>query len=447
VLKDRPVTSVTDEPATGRPLPQPGRRAVVRGTLLSGALGVAGAVAARPDTAASAAVRPSARAAAGPRPVAAQRRAAGRPVDSDVLVVITLRGGFDGLAAVVPADDPELLRNRPVIGVPTDLLIGLDSRFGLHPALQPLHRWWQQGSLAVVHAVGQPRNSRSHLLASATLDRGGADLDDGWLHRAFPGSAPWSTVHLTGTSVPGALAGAPAVGLRTAEGFDLGALTGTARGRWLDALTRLGAGGGALKPPVAQTVAAMRAWPHPEPARGRGYPATDLGRALGEAANLVRADLGVRAICLESGGWDLHTDAGVGSQADDRSTRGAQAEQLAGLALALDAFATDLGDDLDRVTLVTVSEFGRRVDENSSAGTDHGSAGAMLLLGGGVNGGSRVAGDWPGLAAARLDHGGLPVTTDHRQVLAEVLQRRCGLRTTQVFPGLPARTLDVVHPR
>jgi uncharacterized protein (DUF1501 family) len=436
---------VTDGAATGRPLPLPGRRTVVRGTLLSGALGVAGSVAGRPAPAGAASGPASARAAAGPGPVAAQRRAAGKPADSDVLVVLTLRGGFDGLAAVVPADDPDLLRNRPVIGVPSDLLIGLDSRFGLHPALQPLHRWWRQGSLAVVHAVGQPRNSRSHQRASATLDRGGSDLAGGWLHRAFPGSAPWSTVHLNGTSLPGALAGAPATGLRTAEDFDLDALTGTARGRWLDALTRLG--GGALKQPVGQTVAAMRAWPHPDPAGGTGYPTTDLGRALGEAANLVRADLGVRVICVESTGWDLHTGAGLGVHAADRKHRGAQAERLADLALALDAFGTDLGDDLDRVTLVTVSEFGRRVDENSSAGTDHGSAGVMLLLGGGVNGGSRVAGDWPGLAAARLDHGGLPVTTDQRQVLAEVLQRRCGLRTTQVFPGLPAQPLDVVHPR
>lgn len=416
----------------------PGRRAVIRGALLSGALG-AGAAAARPGSA-----RAASRAT---RPVAAQPITAGAKTDADVLVVLTLRGGLDGLAAVVPADDGDLQRLRPTLAVPTDLLLGLDSTFGLHPALHPLRRWWRQGALALVHAVGRPGGSRSHQVARAETDRGAGKVVDGWLHRAFDGDRPWDSVFLGGPTAPGALAGSRPVALRSAAGFDLDAFTGPARGRWLDALTRLGAGSPELRPGYAGTVAAMRAWPRPEPVTGSVYPDSDLARSLAEAANVVRADLGTRVICLEHDGWDLHTEAGPGDAADAEPRRGRQAALLAELAEALDAFADDLGPDLDRVTLVTLTEFGRRADENGSGGTDHGSAGLMLLLGGGVDGGGRVAGDWPGLAADQLDRGGLKVTTDQRQVLAEVLQRRCGIRPDTVFPDLELRPLDVTHAR
>jgi len=163
---------------------------------------------------------------------------------------------------------------------------------------------------------------------------------------------------------------------------------------------------------------------------GAVYPKGALGDALSDAARLIRHGAGVRTVCLDGGDWDMHQGlgrAGTGWMAD-------QAGQLAG---ALAAFAQDLGPLMSRVTLVTVSEFGRRVAENGSGGVDHGYGNAMLLLGGGIVGG-RVHGAWPGLTAAALDSGDLAGTTDYRNVLGELLTGRCGLPAAalaQVFPG------------
>jgi uncharacterized protein (DUF1501 family) len=148
---------------------------------------------------------------------------------------------------------------------------------------------------------------------------------------------------------------------------------------------------------------------------------------------MIQRDYGLRAVYLQHDGWDLHAAAEQPGRA-----------LLADLAESLDAFAADLGSDLDRVIVVTLTEFGRQLAENGSAGTDHGSGSEMLLLGGGVRGG-RIFGDWPGLAPDRLDSGGVRVTTDHRLVLAEVLQKRCGADPEQIFPGLRGDPLDVVR--
>jgi uncharacterized protein (DUF1501 family) len=139
---------------------------------------------------------------------------------------------------------------------------------------------------------------------------------------------------------------------------------------------------------------------------------------------------------LDVGGWDMHTNLGRVDGGDMRN-------QLGDLSTALAAFATDLGPALDTTTIVTMTEFGRRVQENGNVGTDHGHGAVMLLLGGGLNGG-KVHGKWPGLAPGDLDQGDLAGANDYRDVLAEMLQSRFGVaNTAAIFPGHAANRLGV----
>ena len=176
------------------------------------------------------------------------------------------------------------------------------------------------------------------------------------------------------------------------------------------------------------------------PANGAVYPDDTLGRALRDVARLIQGGAGLMAACVDSGDWDIHENLGAavpGKRMHDK---------LAQLAAALAAFATDLGTTgMKRVTLVTVSEFGRRLRQNGSHGLDHGYGNAMLLLGGNVAGG-KVHGRWPGLAERNLVDGDLAVTTDYRAVIGEILHKRCGLASTRtVFPTLGTTTSGVVR--
>ncbi|MGI4895311.1 MAG: DUF1501 domain-containing protein, partial [Janthinobacterium lividum] len=173
---------------------------------------------------------------------------------------------------------------------------------------------------------------------------------------------------------------------------------------------------------------------------GTGYPATDLGKALQQAAVLKRSGAPVQVITLDYGDWDMHANLG-------RVDAGWMRDKLTELSSALAAFATDLGASFASTTLVTLSEFGRRVAENSSGGLDHGHGNAVLLLGGGVVGG-RVHGVWPGLGADRLLDGDLASTTDYRSIIGEVLQKRCGAGSlSTIFPGFGGSQLGVVRAR
>jgi uncharacterized protein (DUF1501 family) len=143
---------------------------------------------------------------------------------------------------------------------------------------------------------------------------------------------------------------------------------------------------------------------------------------------------------VDYGDWDMHE--GMGD-----TDEGWLHDHLTELSRALAAFAADLGAAMQRVTLVTLTEFGRRVEENGSGGTDHGYGQLVLFLGGGVNGG-RVHGTWPGLADDALVDGDLAATTDYRSILAEVLEQRCDAGSlSQVFPGLGSERPGVAKPR
>ncbi|HWG98448.1 MAG TPA: DUF1501 domain-containing protein [Pilimelia sp.] len=370
----------------------------------------------------------------------------------DVLVVLSLRGGFDGLSAVVPHGDPAYYAARPVLAVPKPALLGGDAMFGLHPALAPVLPLWRAGQLAAVHAVGQPNPSRSHFQAMEEMERAaaGTSIRTGWLDRMLGlqgASSPLSAVAVGGANSPRSLAGpTPDLSLRSVDSFSLAgesakrSMAAALRTLYADAPPVL-AGPAAAVHGALSGVGAVRTTPY-APANGAVYPETELGAALRDVARLIKSGVGLRCATVDFGDWDMHEGAGAAVAGQPMF------ERLRELALALAAFATDLGPaGLDRVTLVTLSEFGRRVQENASRGTDHGHGNAMLLLGGGVNGG-RVYGRWPGLAPSALVAGDLAATSDYRAVLGEILQRRCGMGSLgSIFPGVSPTGFGVAAAR
>ncbi|MDQ1555515.1 MAG: hypothetical protein QOI02_517, partial [Actinomycetota bacterium] len=168
------------------------------------------------------------------------------------------------------------------------------------------------------------------------------------------------------------------------------------------------------------------------------YPDGNLGDALSSLATMIKARVGVKVACIDVGGWDTHTGMGDVDSGDMKN-------HLSDLAIALAAFTKDLAGDLDSTTIVTMSEFGRRVEQNASGGTDHGHGGAVLVIGGGVSGG--VHGRWDGLDGSMLEQGDVPGWNDYRDVLTEVVTTRLGISTGQmasVFPDWHPTSLGVM---
>ncbi|GAA2730182.1 DUF1501 domain-containing protein [Pedococcus aerophilus] len=370
----------------------------------------------------------------------------------DTLVVLSFRGGFDGLTAVAPVGDPAYYTARPNIAVPQSRGLKLDTRFALHPALAPLLPLYTSGRLAMVHAVGQPNPTRSHFTDMDEMERAapGSSLRTGWLDRmvgATTTPGPFAATSLASTSSPRSLMG-PTVELamRSLDSFELaGAWDTNEMTRWTKALSALHVGAPAQLATPAEvaigtvaTTTAMTATPY-TPAGGAAYPYGALGDALRDAARLIKAGVGLRAVTIDSGNWDMHVNLG-------RSDGGWMYNQLTEVGKALAAFNADLGAAGDRVTLVTLSEFGRRVAENGSGGVDHGYGNVSFVMGGGVNGG-KVYGTWPGLTSDKLLAGDLNATTDYRIVLGEILEKRCGLTASTVLPGLPSTRLGIAKPR
>ncbi len=365
--------------------------------------------------------------------------------DGPVLVVLSLRGGFDGLSAVAPLGDPDYARRRPSIALPQTVALPTgDPRFGLHPSFASLAPLWARGQMAAVHAVGTPDGSRSHFTAMEELERAapGTSLRTGWLDRVL-GAAGTGTVFEAvqlGSGTPAPLLAGPAPVLATGSlaGFTLSSAdwVGPRMAATLTALhtgTTLPAAAPALLTLAALDSTAAVVAGDRVAHNGAAYPAgSPLGAALADGARLVRAGLGLQTLTIDVGNWDMHAGLGI------TGSKGWMATQLKDLSDSLAAFATDLGALLDRVTVLTISEFGRRANENGLGGADHGHGNVVLLLGGGLNGG-RVHGRWPGLTDPALDQGDLAGTTDYRDVLAEYLTRRFGLSAgalAGVFPGL-----------
>ncbi|HKF43259.1 MAG TPA: DUF1501 domain-containing protein [Thermoanaerobaculia bacterium] len=363
-----------------------------------------------------------------------------------VLVAVFQRGAVDGLNVVVPHGEKTYYDARPSIAVPRPgsgegAVLDLDGFFGLHPALAPVLPYFQDRSAAFVHAAGSPDSTRSHFDAQDFMESGTPGQKataDGFLCRAIAqkkvdSCSPLRAVSLT-PALPRILAGsAGAVSMNSLAGFGVragaasAAVSNSFESMYEDAVA--GALGGAAK----ESFEAARILKSADPAsiapdNGAAYPAGAFGNALKQIAQLIKADVGLEVAFTDVGGWDTH--AGEGGSEGQLSNR------LREYGAAIAAFATDMGSRMADVTLVTMSEFGRTVKENGNRGTDHGHANVMLVLGGGVRGG-RVYGRWPGLDSSHLyENRDLAVTTDFRDVFAEILAKRMGIENlTPVFPG------------
>src|SRR5881397_2386272 len=341
-----------------------------------------------------------------------------------VLVCLFQRGAVDGLNMVVPHGESLYYRERPRIAVPASDVVDLDGHFGLHPQLAALKPLWDNKSLGVIHAVGSPDSTRSHFDAQDYMESGTPGVKstaDGWLNRYCRhdrehDDTPFRAVAF-GPQLPRILAGsAPSLAIDDLQAFGLRAPREAARDRLTRAFEELyaGAATGLLSSSSQEAFAAVQLLKQADPGRyqpanGAAYPRGRLGRAMLQIAQLIKADVGLQVAFADVTGWDTHVNQG--------SSEGQLAARLDELGGALTAFTRDLSERMRDVVVCTMSEFGRTVRENGNAGTDHGHATAMLVLGGPVNGG-RVLGAWPGLEGRDV-----AVTTDFRDLFAELLAR------------------------
>jgi uncharacterized protein (DUF1501 family) len=361
-----------------------------------------------------------------------------------VLVALYLRGGADGLHLVVPAGDPEYYASRPTIQVPPGSELPLDGFFGLNPALAPLAPLYADGRLAFIHAAGSPDPSRSHFDCQEFMERatpGDRSRVDGWLARYLAvagGGKSIAGVTLRNTRAKSLVGPAPSLAFASLGAFALAGGHVDDRRAVLEeryaVVTEPNAGTLALRESATLALDAIDLLAGVDRATAVVYPASELGNAFKDAAALIKADIGVRAIALDLGGWDHHTDTIL------------RTEDVGGdLAASLAAFVADLGAAASTTLVLGMTEFGRRVAENGGRGADHGHGGIMLAVGGGIRGGRVLLADgaWPGLAPDRLYRGqDLPVTTDFRSVYAEALERHLLIGRGDLATILPGFTVD-----
>lgn len=375
----------------------------------------------------------------------------GSTPDHDVLVVLFLRGGMDGLNYVLPlagVDRPHYVAARPTLAVPDsgpnaalELAALGGTLFGLHPGAAPLHELWREGRVAFVHACGLDTPSRSHFDNQAQIELGTPGLGStttGWLTRHFlsaglPPGIVMPSLAVSSTIQTAFQASTEVLAMTNRDDF----LLNTGPSTWRDAQKTalrniLESSASELH---ARGVEALDASTLIElsvpsgtyvPANGAVYPSGAFGDAMKLIAQMIKLGLGLRAVTVDLGGWDTHNgqgSVGVGTYFHNL---------LAQLAQGLHGFYTDLdgaGSEnyTSKTTVAVLSEFGRRFAQNADSGTDHGHGGVVTVLGGRVNGG--LYGDWPGLdggAGQLYDNADLEITTDFRTVLAELLVERLG---------------------
>ena len=362
-----------------------------------------------------------------------------------VLITIFQRGAVDGLNMIVPFMEREYYAARPSLAIArpgsgADAAIDLDGFFALHPRLAPLQGAWDAGQLAIVHACGSPDDTRSHFDAQdymETATPGVKSTPDGWLNRYLhakehQAATPFRAVALA-PQLPRALQGkasALAIGQIGQFGIRAGQATDMVQSSF--EAEYAAAANTVLQTTAREAFDAIRMLKKVDPAQytpanGAEYPRSPFGQALQQIAQLIKADVGLEVAFAESGNWDHHANEGAAV--------GILANRLDDLARGIAALTRDLGDRMQDVVVMTMSEFGRTVAENGARGTDHGHGNAMMILGGAVRGG-KVYGKWPGLAREQRYEGrDLAITTDFRSVFNEVVRGHLGLRdTTHVFP-------------
>lgn len=391
-------------------------------------------------------------------------RAADAAPRGDVLVCVFQRGGMDGLSAVIPYQERGYYDARPALAIrapnPGDSKSArrLDDRFALNPAMTGLARLWDEDRLAIVHATGSPDDSRSHFDAMDYMERGTPGLrsvSTGWIGRhlevtAARNASPFRAVGM-GDMLPLSLYGpVPAAALRSIAEFHLEAELDMAAfqtrlrglyssGDWFDQ--------NALSAFEALAILERANPEQYRPENGASYPDRAFGQAMAQVAQLIKADVGLEVACIDVGEWDTH--AYQVWQGSGDATDGIMTRLLGEFDAALAAFVVDLGARMDDpgVTVVTMSEFGRRVAQNSANGTDHGHGNCMFVMGGGVVKGVHTI--WPGLEPENLSGGeDLAVTIDYRDVLAEIVSKRLANPALRdVFPGYTATMQGVVRAR
>ena len=369
------------------------------------------------------------------RAFAAPATSASTPARGPILVTVFLRVGMDSLAVVAPVDDRDYAADRPpemrlladgdkpalrLEGAPSDL------DFRIHPEMGALHELYQDKRIALVHASGLDNGTRSHFGAQELIERGIANPDEtahvsgGWMARwlAAAGDAQQPAF--------AAIAGVPeelANHANTICAADLrGGMNLPGGKQALSVLKHLSAGSsGPIELATRRTLGGIALIAGPlrqpdgkvapyQPAGGAPYGDTEIGRGLEAVARVIRMDAGIRAFAVDMGGWDTH---------ENQPPR--LANLVGQLSRALGAFHIDLHDRLDRIVLVVMSEFGRRLRSNKSNGTDHGHAGLTIVSAPRIAGG-RIHGTWPGLSSDRLDNAvDLAMTTDVRSILAELM--------------------------
>lgn len=356
----------------------------------------------------------------------------------DVLVCVFQRGAMDGLNAVVPYTEGRYYDLRPTLGIAAPgsgegSAVDLDGQFGLHPAMAPLKAHYDAGNMAIVHATGATQVGHSHFSAQRLMELGlnsqGA-APGGWLARYLNSQAiaggTFQAISVA-NSTQKSLSGYPeALAMASAADFKL---TSRYAAETTALLNGLSVQDNTLGNQMGSTIVALDSFAtlgvEDLPVdNGANYANNSFGRAMKQAGQYIKADIGTEIVCVDTGGWDHHNNL-------TNRLNGKLTELSGGLA----AFVQDMGARMANVTVITMTEFGRRAGENASAGTDHGRGSCMFALGNNVNGG-KVYTDWPGLAENQLNKGDLEITTDYRTVLGELINKR--MRSgplDEIFPG------------
>jgi uncharacterized protein (DUF1501 family) len=370
--------------------------------------------------------------------------AAGPAARAKRLIAIFQRGALDGLSVVVPYGEADYYRLRPSIAIArpnsgAEAALDLDGFFGLNPRLGPLKPFWDARQLAIVHACGSPDATRSHFDAQDYMETGTPGVkstSDGWLNRYLQvrreeDATLFRAVALT-SQLPRMLQGqAPALAFNQIAQFSVRSGGEAFETAYAGSSDRVMSGTG------REAFDAIKMLRAADPARYQpehdaDYPRSPFGQALKQIAQLTKADLGLEVAFADVGGWDTHVNQGA--------TQGQLANRLDDFARAVAALVTDLGERMADTVVITMSEFGRAVQENGNRGTDHGHGNAMIVIGGGVRGG-KVYGRWPGLTTERRYEGrDLAITTDFRDVFSEIVVRHLGVADARpIFPGYSAQ--------
>ena len=375
------------------------------------------------------------------------------------IVCIFQRGAMDGLMAVTPFTDENLRAARPNLFMSaaknggTTPLIDLDGRFGLHPAMKSFEPLFRDKRLGIVHAVGSPNSTRSHFDAQDYMEAGtpfNKGTSSGWLNRAVgllghEAATPFQAVSIT-SSLPKSFYGDnPALAINNLQDFAIqmrgNPMAANMAAKSFEELYDQ-TSSSLLNKTGKESFDAVKMLQKSDtknykPANGAVYPQSQLGNALKQVAQLIKMDVGLEVAFTECGGWDTHYNQGVET--------GVFARNVTDLSDSIVAFWTDMSAYQDDVTLMTMTEFGRTVKQNGTAGTDHGRASCLFILGNDVNGGI-VHGDMPLLAKENLADGrDVPVTTDFRSVFSEVADTHLKIHDDKVlFPEWDGKKIGVM---